>query len=99
MTAPEAPESPQRRLHAYLSGRVQGVGMRMTVAQLAQDLALCGWVRNLPDGRVELVAEGPEAELERFLKTLHARMPGYIKEVQRAWEPASGEFDGFEVTH
>jgi acylphosphatase len=52
---------------AVISGRVQGVSFRAWTVDRARDLGLTGWVRNLPDGRVELHVEGPEAEVERLL--------------------------------
>ena len=50
----------KKRIHVYYEGRVQGVGFRFTSEYVAQQLKLTGWVKNLPDGRVELVAEGKE---------------------------------------
>jgi acylphosphatase len=60
----------QRRLHAVVSGRVQGVGFRASAQQVAQRLGLAGWVRNLADGRVELEAEGPPMVLDQLLAWL-----------------------------
>jgi acylphosphatase len=60
----------QRRLHAVVSGRVQGVGFRASAQQVAQRLGLAGWVRNLADGRVELEAEGPPVVLDQLLAWL-----------------------------
>ncbi|MCZ7644321.1 MAG: acylphosphatase [Planctomycetota bacterium] len=94
------PNSPARlRLHALLSGRVQGVGMRMTVASLAPRYHLVGWVRNLPDGRVELLAEGPEAQLDAFLARLHEVMPGYIRQLQETRGNAQGGLGRFEIRY
>jgi acylphosphatase len=59
-----------RRLHAVVSGRVQGVGFRASAQQVAQRLGLAGWVRNLADGRVELHAEGPATALDQLLDWL-----------------------------
>lgn len=61
-----------RRLHVFWSGRVQGVGFRYTAESAALEIRLTGWVRNLPDGRVEVVAAGEEprlAKLEVHLRT------------------------------
>ncbi|GMV82721.1 MAG: acylphosphatase [Planctomycetota bacterium] len=95
MNAEANPE--MRRLRAILSGRVQGVGMRVTVAALAEKLGLTGWVTNLPDGRVELAAEGPQRKLDELLFDLQRQMPGYIRGVERSWEPASGEWRSFSI--
>lgn len=66
-------------LHAYVSGRVQGVGFRFNTKWMGDRYQLRGWVRNLDDGRVEVKAEGPKTQLEDFLTWLkhgprHARV-------------------------
>lgn len=58
---------PQRRVHAIVSGRVQGVSYRACTADEASGLGLTGWVRNLPDGKVELEAEGPADAIAQLL--------------------------------
>ena len=79
------------------SGRVQGVGFRYTAHRIAQGHAVTGFVRNLADGRVELVAEGSPAELNRLLDEIAAAMTGYIEgaDVQRG--SATGKYASFEV--
>ena len=80
------------------SGRVQGVGFRYTVKQVAAGYAVTGVVRNLPDGRVELVAEGARAELEAFRQGIRdAGLDGFIRQEDARWAEASGEFHGFEI--
>lgn len=59
-----------KAVHAYVSGRVQGVYYRQMTRQQARHLGLWGWVRNLPDGRVEIWAQGEERALERFVDWL-----------------------------
>lgn len=86
-----------RRLHVYFSGNVQGVGFRYTARTVARQFAVTGWVRNATDSRVELVAEGAVEELERFLAALGDEMSGYIRDVERAWEPPTGEWRSFEI--
>lgn len=86
----------ERRIVFY-SGRVQGVGFRYTARQIAQQFAATGWVRNLPDRRVQLVAEGEPAELDRFLAAISERMSDYIHSVQVSHEPATGEYSAFEI--
>ena len=61
------------------SGMVQGVGFRYTARRIAQGYEVAGYVRNLPDGTVELVAEGDPGEVERFLDAVAARMGDYIQ--------------------
>jgi acylphosphatase len=86
------------RLHAYFSGRVQGVGFRYRTHSLAEGRPVTGWVRNLPDGRVELVAEGERAELEEFLACVCAEMGPGIDEEKVSWEKATGEFASFGIS-
>ena len=79
------------------SGHVQGVGFRYTTCRIASDFDVAGWVRNLPDGRVEAVIEGDEAEVGRFVHAVKERMSGYIRAVQASDADATGEFAGFDV--
>lgn len=87
-----------QRLHATVSGRVQGVGYRYFVVDAAQELGIGGWVRNLPDGRVEVVAEGPRDKLMRLLILLE-RGPHHatVENVSAEWSNATGEAKGFRV--
>jgi len=88
----------RRRLHVWWSGRVQGVGFRYTAEATALDLQLAGWVRNLPDGRVEAVCEGAQEALKRFLEAIRTgSMQRYIQDVQIEWSHATGEFRDFQV--
>jgi acylphosphatase len=86
-----------RRLHVYFSGTVQGVGFRYAVLRCSEEFRVSGWVRNLSDGRVEMVAEGDEGDLENFLRKIIESMDGYITSKLRTWEPCTGEFAGFEI--
>jgi acylphosphatase len=85
------------RRHAHFRGNVQGVGFRYTTRRIAQGYDVSGFVRNLPDGRVEVVAEGSAEEVEAFLSQVQRAMGGYIREARMAEEPPTGEFDGFGV--
>ena len=84
--------------HLVIHGRVQGVGFRYFAASSARALALSGWVRNLPDGSVELCAEGEAAELER-LRSVVARGPAHshITHIEEDWSDGSGTLAGFEI--
>lgn len=86
------------RLRAVVSGRVQGVGFRYSTQELASDLGLAGWVRNLGDGRVELEAEGDQPALDRLLEFLRAgpRM-ARVDGVSVEWLPAAGLPRPFEL--
>ena len=86
------------RLHAYFSGHVQGVGFRYSVKQLSLEFDVTGWVKNLPDGRVELMAEGERDELETFQAAVpDAGLRRFIRETQSHWSEGTGEFKGFEI--
>lgn len=86
------------RLHAIVSGQVQGVNFRYATLHEAQRLNLTGWVKNLPNGSVEVVAEGPRPTLERLLEFLH-RGPrsAIVASVQVEWQAATGEYQRFDV--
>lgn len=83
----------------YYSGRVQGVGFRATAAMLARQHALVGWVRNLPDGRVQLFVDGPEASVTAFLAALRNAMHGYIQREETYDQPANPQLQDFQVTY
>ncbi len=87
------------RLHVYFSGRVQGVGFSYSVKQLSLEFDVTGWVKNLPDDRVELVAEGERDELETFQAAIpDAGLRRFIRETQSHWSEGTGEFRGFEIS-
>ena len=86
------------RLQVYYSGRVQGVGFRYTVKSLSAGYEVTGGVRNLADGRVELIAEGERPELEDFLNGIQeSGLGALIRDRQLAWGDARGEYRGFEI--
>ncbi len=79
------------------SGYVQGVGFRFTARSIARRYAVSGYVRNLSDGRVEVAAEGAEAEIRAFMEDLASQMEPNIDDVQVSWAEDTGEFNGFAV--
>jgi acylphosphatase len=82
----------------YYSGRVQGVGFRYTVKTVAAGFDLAGTVRNLLDGRVELIAEGAKDELEAFREAIRdSGMGHFIQKEEASWGDAQQEFRGFEI--
>lgn len=86
------------RLTARFEGRVQGVGFRYTAFGLAENLGVTGYVMNLMNGDVELVAEGPEEKLRLLLQKVQSSHLGrYILRVDQQWSPARGGLDGFGV--
>lgn len=85
------------RHEVLFRGMVQGVGFRYSARAIARNHNVAGYVRNLPDGRVEVVVEGEEDELDRYLARLRRQMADYISEVSVTRAEARGEFDAFEV--
>jgi acylphosphatase len=86
------------RMTILYSGRVQGVGFRYTTKRLVMGFELNGTVRNLPDGRVELVAEGEREELEAFQQAiLDSGLGGLIRHEEIQWSAAIGNLRGFEI--
>lgn len=84
--------------HVHYSGQVQGVGFRYTARQVAQGFAVAGYVRNLPDGRVELMVEGESDQVEAFLEGVTRRMAGYITNTTIQDGKPSG-MSGFTIRH
>ena len=87
-----------RQVHVFYSGTVQGVGFRYTTEDFARDLGVTGWVRNVRDGRVEVLAEADEEVLKAFLEKIREYFGRYIRDVQEEWYPAGGGFKDFSIT-
>jgi acylphosphatase len=81
----------------YYSGTVQGVGFRATAAMLARVHPVRGWVRNLPDGRVELLADGMTESVEAFLADIRNRMTDCIEHEEIMEREMSETLDGFRI--
>jgi acylphosphatase len=79
------------------SGSVQNVGFRYTSRSLAKDLGLTGWVRNVPDGSVEIVAEGEEKALNELLLKIKQEMNYTSFKEQASWMDATNEFEQFQI--
>ncbi len=94
-----AHDSSYERREVHYAGHVQGVGFRYSVQRLAGGFSVAGYVRNLADGRVQLVAEAAPPELDQFLGAIDQRMAGHIRDKQVDVRPATGEFSGFEVRY
>jgi len=87
-------DSTQKQLHVLFSGRVQGVGFRFTVCRIAQVYSVTGFVRNLSNGDVELVAEGTETDLSSFIYDIrNSQLKRYIVQDRINWK-----FDRFGVS-
>lgn len=87
------------RQTCYFTGRVQGVGFRYTVQNLALQYNVRGFVRNLPDGRVELTMEGPDEDMDKLLDDIQQKMSGFIRRVDKSESAATGEFQQFRIRH
>ena len=88
------------RAHAYVTGRVQGVFFRSSVADLAESLSVAGWVRNLSDGRVEALLEGEKENVEKVVEFCRRGPPGaYVRDFEINWEKWRGEFAYFRIIH
>jgi len=87
----------QEAREVHYRGRVQGVGFRYTTREVAARFAVTGYVRNLPDGRVHLLAEGEPAELQRFLAAVSEAMAGNIDDAEVQVRTASGALQSFEI--
>jgi acylphosphatase len=89
-----------QRLNAIVDGRVQGVGFRFFVLQQAVALGLTGWVRNLHDGMVEVLAEGDIADLQDLLVALQeGPQAAFVRDVKFHYVPATGEFRDFHIRY
>jgi acylphosphatase len=86
-----------QRRQIFYSGNVQGVGFRFTTHRIAQDFEVTGYVRNLPDRRVELVVEGSEQQIENFLASIASHMSDQIRSVKCDTRPANNHFKSFEI--
>ncbi len=87
------------RLSVNFRGRVQGVGFRWSVKETSTCRAVTGYVKNLGDGSVEMVAEGEKAEVERFLDAVEERMSGYVRERTMDGRMGERQFERFEIAY
>ena len=94
----ESSKQTNQRLRAIVHGRVQGVNFRAYTARQAVELGLTGWIRNLPDGTVETVVEGPAKQLDKFKAYLHIGPPyATVTDVVTTRETATNQFKDFRV--
>ncbi|RLE93840.1 MAG: acylphosphatase [Thermoprotei archaeon] len=88
------------RAHLFISGRVQGVFFRANMRRVAREHGVKGWVRNLPDGRVEAVLEGPEDAVKKVIEWAHRGPPlARVERVEVHWEEYKGEFNDFSIRY
>lgn len=87
-----------QRIHVLFKGRVQGVGFRYTAERISHEIGVTGWVRNLPGGDVEMVAEGTKEELACLLDRIKGSEVGrHIVKASVEWQAARNEFKEFRV--
>lgn len=87
-----------KRVHLKVYGLVQGVGFRWFTERKAKEIGVNGWVKNLWDGSVEIVAEGDEEVLKVFIEEIKKGPPlSRVEKVEERWENYKGEFDSFEI--
>jgi acylphosphatase len=90
----------RKRAHVLISGRVQGVFFRVRTTERALRLGVMGWVRNLPNGKVEAVFEGEEERVASLIEFCrHGPSYAVVKDVDVTWETPTGEFESFEMKH
>ncbi|NIL97821.1 MAG: acylphosphatase [Planctomycetales bacterium] len=82
---------------ALFEGQVQGVGFRYATRHIAADFTITGYVKNLADGRVQVVAEGTEVEVNRFLAAVEKRLERYIRQVRTETRTPTHNFSYFEI--
>ena len=85
------------RAHVFYSGSVQGVGFRYTVRGLASESNLKGWVKNLRDGRVEMIAEGEKEAVEELIKQIDDHFSGYVTNKEIHYEKPSSNLPDFSI--
>lgn len=85
------------QLSVHFSGRVQGVGFRYETLQIAKGFEVTGFVKNLPDGRVQLEAEGEEAEVIAFVEQLEEDLASFIRETEKRPERGKPRFFNFTI--
>ena len=91
------PEKPMKATLVRYTGMVQGVGFRATAVRIARDHPVVGWVKNLPDGRVELLVEGPPADVDKFLKAIRDHWKDDITKAEAEDRKPTGTFKRFEI--
>jgi acylphosphatase len=88
-----------KKITAFIKGRVQGVGYRYYVTNCAQEIGICGYVRNKEDGLVEVIGEGDENSLQEFIRQLHASEDSviHVDDITVIWADSSREFKTFGI--
>jgi acylphosphatase len=90
-------EKPMKAKMVYYSGDVQGVGFRATTVRIARDHPVSGWIKNLADGRVQLLVEGTDEAIDKFLKAIRDYWKADIKKEEAKDQEPTGKFKAFEI--
>jgi len=85
--------------HIIFTGRVQGVGFRYTTYRIARGYDVTGFVRNLPDGTVEMLAQGPADEVDRCIREVQDSFAGYIRDARIEQIPCNPRYSDFGIIH
>jgi len=89
-----------QQIHAIVDGRVQGVSYRYFTQQAAYQIGIKGWVRNLHNGTVEVLAQGTEGQLSKFIEFLRKGSPAAaVKEIEVTWQPCNNHCDIFRIRY
>ncbi|MFA5200143.1 MAG: acylphosphatase [Candidatus Omnitrophota bacterium] len=87
----------EKQLHIFYSGKVQGIGFRYAVLEIAIQEKVSGWVKNLKDSRVEVIIEGSQASLDNFLEKVSSKFSNYIEDTAIEELPAGLRFQDFKI--
>jgi acylphosphatase len=88
----------QTAKHIIFAGRVQGVGFRFTASSIAKRYQLTGFVRNLPDGTVEMLAQGDDQDVENCIQDIKESLTGYVRDVRIDPLPLNTRYTDFRIT-
>lgn len=87
-----------KKIHLLISGKVQGVFYRVKAKGKAEELKLTGWIKNNPDGKVEILAEGKESNLKELIKWCYdGSRNAVVEDIKVDWREGEGKFDQFEI--
>lgn len=87
----------KKQVHVFYSGGVQGIGFRFTARDIAVKLGICGWIKNLCNDGVEIIAEADEETLKTFLESIKEYFSDYIANTEIEWKEPAMEFKDFKI--
>jgi acylphosphatase len=89
----------KKTVFIYYRGRVQGVGFRFTCQRVAENHGITGWVKNMPDGSVRLVAQGDENSIKEFLTEIDQNLNRFISDKEIEWQDFPEKLDNFNIRY